>query len=89
MLHFKGNLDVAFDAGGKVSMGLLVTNLVSMWTWAATLLQSSAVGSKVEMYLRNIYSSGYCIMLLYNSTASVVRFGMQPEPVCKYCCSLL
>ena len=44
---FQENLDNAFDAGGKVAMGLTATTLVSQWTWAATLLQSSTVASKV------------------------------------------
>ena len=41
------NIDTDFDAGGKVSVGLTATTIVSQWIWAATLLQSSAVGSKV------------------------------------------
>merc|ERR1712013_415975 len=40
------NLDTAFDAGGKVSIGLTATTIVSQWTWSATLLQSSTVASK-------------------------------------------
>jgi len=42
------NLDTAFDAGGKVSIGLTATTIVSQWTWSATLLQSSTVASKVR-----------------------------------------
>ena len=42
------NLDTAFDAGGKVSIGLTATTIVSQWTWSATLLQSSTVASKVK-----------------------------------------
>lgn len=38
----------AFDAGGKVSIGLTATTIVSQWTWSATLLQSSTVASKVR-----------------------------------------
>ncbi len=45
-------MDLAFDAGGKVSVGLTATTIVSQWTWAATLLQSSAVGSKVSFVPR-------------------------------------
>ena len=30
-----------------MSVGLTATTIVSQWIWAATLLQSSAVGSKV------------------------------------------
>ena len=41
-------MDTAFDAGGKVSIGLTATTIVSQWTWSATLLQSSTVASKVN-----------------------------------------
>merc|ERR1712012_257003 len=44
--HDADNLDTAFDAGGKVSIGLTATTIVSQWTWSATLLQSSTVASK-------------------------------------------
>ena len=46
--HDSDNLDTAFDAGGKVSIGLTATTIVSQWTWSATLLQSSTVASKVR-----------------------------------------
>ena len=46
--HDSDNLDTAFDAGGKVSIGLTATTIVSQWTWSATLLQSSTVASKVN-----------------------------------------
>eukprot|EP00092_Neocalanus_flemingeri_P047552 GFUD01053926.1.p1 GENE.GFUD01053926.1~~GFUD01053926.1.p1 ORF type:complete len:170 (+),score=24.13 GFUD01053926.1:112-621(+) len=46
--HDADNLDTAFDAGGKVSIGLTATTIVSQWTWSATLLQSSTVASKVR-----------------------------------------
>lgn len=45
---FQNSLDVSFDAGGNVNAGLTATTLVSQWTWAATLLQSATVGSKVR-----------------------------------------
>lgn len=45
---FQNNLDTAFDAGGKVSVGLTATTIVSQWTWAATLLYSCTVASKVR-----------------------------------------
>jgi hypothetical protein len=48
--HDADNLDTAFDAGGKVSIGLTATTIVSQWTWSATLLQSSTVASKVIFY---------------------------------------
>ena len=50
MYHDADNLDTAFDAGGKVSIGLTATTIVSQWTWSATLLQSSTVASKVRIY---------------------------------------
>ena len=53
MYHDADNLDTAFDAGGKVSIGLTATTIVSQWTWSATLLQSSTVASKVRMYFLN------------------------------------
>ena len=48
MESLQDNIDTDFDAGGKVSVGLTATTIVSQWIWAATLLQSSAVGSKVR-----------------------------------------
>ena len=48
----KNNLDTSFDAGGNVSIGLTATTIVSQWTWAATLLQSSNVGTKVSTVAR-------------------------------------
>ena len=48
--HDADNLDTAFDAGGKVSIGLTATTIVSQWTWSATLLQSSTVASKVRIH---------------------------------------
>ena len=57
--HDADNLDTAFDAGGKVSIGLTATTIVSQWTWSATLLQSSTVASKVSenifVILKKIY----------------------------------
>ena len=49
--HDADNLDTAFDAGGKVSIGLTATTIVSQWTWSATLLQSSTVASKVGILI--------------------------------------
>ena len=40
------NIDTDFDAGGKESVCLTATTIVSQWVWAATLIQSSAVGRK-------------------------------------------
>ncbi|KAG1693505.1 Urea-proton symporter DUR3 [Nymphon striatum] len=56
----RGDLDTAFDAGGRVSVGLTATTIVSQWTWAATLLQSCTVASQEHSTLgfvkRNLYS---------------------------------
>merc|ERR1719431_1737283 len=49
--HDADNLDTAFDAGGKVSIGLTATTIVSQWTWSATLLQSSTVASKYGIHI--------------------------------------
>ena len=54
--HDADNLDTAFDAGGKVSIGLTATTIVSQWTWSATLLQSSTVASKVNKIQDMLYS---------------------------------
>ena len=40
-------MDAMFDAGGKVSAGTIATTIVANWTWAATLLQSTSVTTKV------------------------------------------
>ena len=54
--HDADNLDTAFDAGGKVSIGLTATTIVSQWTWSATLLQSSTVASKVIMQTETMHN---------------------------------
>ncbi|CAH1778295.1 unnamed protein product [Owenia fusiformis] len=43
VFHDKSNLDTTFDAGGKVSIGLTATTLVSQMTWAASFMQSVTV----------------------------------------------
>jgi len=45
---YQASIDVNFDAGGKISSGLIATTIVSQWTWAATLLQSTSVTTKVD-----------------------------------------
>lgn len=46
---YKENWALSFILpGGKVSIGLTATTIVSQWTWSATLLQSSTVASKVS-----------------------------------------
>ncbi|CAD5123308.1 DgyrCDS11664 [Dimorphilus gyrociliatus] len=65
------NIDSSFDAGGKVSTGLTATTLVSQWTWAATLLQSSAVAAKYGISGPFWYASGACIQFLLFAMISV------------------
>lgn len=56
-VNFQANLDTDFDAGGKVSIGLTATTIVSQWTWAATLLQSSGVAAKVSTWMNELQSA--------------------------------
>ena len=72
MYHDADNLDTAFDAGGKVSIGLTATTIVSQWTWSATLLQSSTVASKVRIYT-TAKEKRTC------SLANTVRYGFLPS----------
>jgi hypothetical protein len=51
-LTLQDSLDTSFDAGGKVNAGLTATTIVSQWTWAATLLQSSTVAAKVSLKVK-------------------------------------
>ncbi|KAK6177025.1 hypothetical protein SNE40_015215 [Patella caerulea] len=67
----KNSLDTSFDAGGKVNVGLTATTLVSQWTWAATLLQSSTVGSKYGISGPFWYAAGATIQILLFSMLAV------------------
>merc|ERR1712013_225079 len=58
------NLDTAFDAGGKVSIGLTATTIVSQWTWSATLLQSSTVASKYGISGPYWYAGGATVQII-------------------------
>merc|ERR1711910_310680 len=58
------NLDTAFDAGGKVSIGLTATTIVSQWTRSATLLQSSTVASKYGISGPYWYAGGATIQII-------------------------
>ncbi|XP_064598785.1 uncharacterized protein LOC135465474 [Liolophura sinensis] len=69
--HDKDNLDIAFDAGGKVSIGLTASTIVSQWTWAATLLQSSTVASKYGISGSFWYAAGATIQILLFAMLSV------------------
>ncbi|XP_069105812.1 uncharacterized protein [Argopecten irradians] len=65
------SLDVAFDAGGKVNIGLTSTTIISQWTWAATLLQSSTVASKYGISGPFWYAAGATIQILLFAMISV------------------
>merc|ERR1719507_2510778 len=66
------NLDTAFDAGGKVSIGLTATTIVSQWTWSATLLQSSTVASKYGISGPYWYAGGATIQIILFSVLSIM-----------------
>ncbi|XP_041377330.1 urea-proton symporter DUR3-like [Gigantopelta aegis] len=65
------SLDTSFDAGGKVNVGLTATTIVSQWTWAATLLQSSTVASKYGIAGPFWYAAGATVQILLFSILSV------------------
>lgn len=48
-------------AGRTVKTGLVASGVVSSWTWAATLLQSSTVGYKYGVSGPFYYSAGMCL----------------------------
>merc|ERR1712038_1022141 len=66
------NLDTAFDAGGKVSIGLTATTIVSQWTWSATLLQSSTVASKYGISGPYWYAGGATIQIILFAVLSIM-----------------
>ncbi|XP_033624975.1 urea-proton symporter DUR3-like [Asterias rubens] len=66
----QANLDTDFDAGGQVSIGLTATTVVSQWTWAATLLQSSAVATATGISGPFWYAAGATIPLLLFASLS-------------------
>jgi cbb3-type cytochrome oxidase subunit 3 len=70
--HDADNLDTAFDAGGKVSIGLTATTIVSQWTWSATLLQSSTVASKDGISGPYWYAGGATIQIIIFSILSIM-----------------
>ena len=47
-LKGKITLQTTFNAGGTMTVSLLVSTIVSQWTWAASLLQSTTVGTQVK-----------------------------------------
>jgi len=70
--HDADNLDTAFDAGGKVSIGLTATTIVSQWTWSATLLQSSTVASKYGISGPYWYAGGATIQIILFAILSIM-----------------
>lgn len=56
--------DHFFTAGRNVGTGLTAAVIVSQWTWAATLLQSSSVGYKYGVSGPFWYASGATIQIL-------------------------
>ena len=68
-------MDTSFDAGGNVSIGLTATTIVSQWTWAATLLQSSNVGTKVSEGMQSLHSNVHSIKFYvwYNRSSNISR----------------
>ncbi|XP_077996739.1 uncharacterized protein LOC144450048 [Glandiceps talaboti] len=67
----KDNLDTDFDAGGKVSVGLTATTIVSQWTWAATLLQSSTVAAKYGISGPFWYAAGATVQIILFAVLSI------------------
>ncbi|KAF0301993.1 putative urea active transporter 1 [Amphibalanus amphitrite] len=65
------NLDTTFDAGGKVSIGLTATTIVSQWTWSATLLQSSTVSSLYGISGPYWYAGGATIQIILFAVLSI------------------
>ncbi|XP_037079202.1 urea-proton symporter DUR3-like [Pollicipes pollicipes] len=69
--HDADSLDTAFDAGGKVSIGLTATTIVSQWTWSATLLQSSTVSSLYGISGPYWYAGGATIQIILFAILSI------------------
>lgn len=53
-------------AGRNVKTGLVASAVVSSWTWAATLLQSSSVAYKYGISGPFWYASGASVQVNYN-----------------------
>jgi len=65
MCLYQASIDVNFDAGGKISSGLIATTIVSQWTWAATLLQSTSVTSKVQHHTSHFMSYRHAQLMMF------------------------
>jgi hypothetical protein len=58
-------------AGRSVKSGLVASAVVSSWTWAATLLQSSTVAYKYGVSGPFWYASGATVQILLFSTLAI------------------
>ncbi|KAG0315062.1 hypothetical protein BGZ99_007692 [Dissophora globulifera] len=58
-------------AGRSVKTGLVASAVVSSWTWAATLLQSSSVAYKYGISGPFWYASGACVQVLLFSVLAI------------------
>ncbi|CAH1777539.1 unnamed protein product [Owenia fusiformis] len=65
------NVDTSFDAGGKVSLGMTATVIVSQMTWAATLLQSTTFAVKFGISGAFWYGSAATIQLFTLANLSI------------------
>ena len=63
-LKEKETLATKFNAGGEMSISMLSSTIVSQWTWAASLLQSTSVGTNYGLSGSYWYGSGACIQIL-------------------------
>lgn len=68
------------DSGliSSVPPGLIAAGIVSAWTWAATLLQSSATAYKFGISGPWWYASGACIQGESSPHSSCVTLGASP-----------
>ncbi|KAH3326996.1 hypothetical protein KXW13_002454 [Aspergillus fumigatus] len=58
-------------AGRSVKSGLVAAAVVSSWTWAATLLQSSAVAYQYGVSGPFFYASGACVQIILFATLAI------------------
>ncbi|KAJ5338666.1 hypothetical protein N7452_005394 [Penicillium brevicompactum] len=58
-------------AGRSVKSGLVAAAVVSSWTWAATLLQSTAVAYKYGVSGPFFYASGACVQIILFATLAI------------------
>ncbi|PLB46663.1 putative urea transporter [Aspergillus steynii IBT 23096] len=58
-------------AGRSVKSGLVAAAVVSSWTWAATLLQSSAVAYQYGISGPFFYASGACVQIILFATLAI------------------